>query len=106
MSGSEGGFLDGMAARGLALLIALGCAGVLGYIHRDDMFPPEKQAAAEDGVFQRCYAKRSGDITKMLKNRLVKEAQAKLFYARAEALCRDLARKASSAQAPPIRGLK
>lgn len=105
MSAAEDDFLDGWIARGLALLVAAGCVGVLAYIHRDDLFPREERAMAESGVFVRCYAERRGQIDEMVKSGVVKDAQAALFRARAEALCRDLERKAGAA-APPVRGLR
>lgn len=105
MSASEGDFLDGRIARGLALLVAAGCIGVLAYIHREDLFPTEERATVAGGVFGRCYAERRGQIAEMVRNGVVKDARAALFRARAEALCRDMERKAGAA-APPVRGLR
>ena len=92
---SQTGFLDGLAARGIAILVFFACAGALAYIHRDDLFPEEAPAAAQaEDPFTACFAKRSADIASMLDEGAIKPAQAKLFRARAEAMCRDQVRRA------------
>lgn len=89
------GVLDGVAARGVAVLVFFACAGALAYIHRDDLFPQEAPVAASaDDPFAKCFAKRSADIASMRNEGAIKPAQAALFRARAEAMCRDQARKA------------
>lgn len=96
MSGARrNSVLDGPAARLVAVGVALACVAVLGYIHRDDLFPPEPALTAKtDDPFQRCFAKRAADIGRMAAEGLIKVAQAALFRARAEAMCRDRARNA------------
>ena len=79
--------------RPIARIVALGvCAlslGVLGYIHRDELFPGEAaEAAAADDPFARCFAERSGQIDAMLRDGTIRPDQARLFRQRAEALCR------------------
>lgn len=94
-------FLDSAAARGLAVLVFLGCVAALGYIHRKDLFPDSRvQAPAVDDVFGKCFAQRRADIAGMEKQGVADVARTKLFLARAEALCRDMARKAEKGQAP------
>lgn len=72
-SDSGGAFLDGKVARGLAVLVFLGCFAVLGIIHRDDLFP-ESQAGASgaEDFFGACFAKRKADIANMEKQGVVK----------------------------------
>lgn len=104
--GASGGgaFLDSKAARGLAVLVFLGCVAALGAIHRDDLFPESQaQATGTEDVFGKCFAQRKADIANMEKQGVVKPAQAKLFRNRAEALCRDMARKAEKGQGLPRR---
>lgn len=92
---TQTGVLDGVAARGVAILVFFACAGALAYIHRDDLFPEEAPVAARaDDPFAKCFAKRSADIASMQKEGAIKPAQAALFRTRAEAMCRDQARKA------------
>ncbi len=82
------GFLESRAARGLALLIFLGCVGLLAWLHRDDLLPapPEDRRAADDPVAL-CLAERSPAIDRMVGDGLIDEARASLFKDRAEALC-------------------
>lgn len=97
------GVLDGMAARGVAILVFFACAGTLAYIHRDDLFPDAPPVAAQaDDPFARCFAKRSADIASMQKEGAIKLAQAALFRTRAEAMCRDQARKAEGRRDPSL----
>jgi hypothetical protein len=48
------------------------------------------QAAAVDAddPFARCFAERSAQVDRMLAEDVIEEAQAELFKARAEAMCR------------------
>lgn len=104
MTDAAGGtpFLDSLAARGLAVLVFFGCVAALGYIHRNDLFPKSRaQPSAGEDFFGRCFAERKADIANMEKQGVIKPAQAKLFQARAEALCRDLARKAEQGRGAP-----
>ncbi|MEX0696203.1 MAG: hypothetical protein WD014_05920 [Dongiaceae bacterium] len=92
-------FLDRPAARWLAVLCAAAALGVLGYIHRDDLFPPEDLGLAADPAFADCYAPRAADIDKMRQEGLIDDAQATLFKGRAEAMC--VAQTQGDAAGPP-----
>jgi hypothetical protein len=94
-------FLDRPLARGLALLVFVACAGALAWIHRDDLFPAERRAAAADGPFARCFAGRRGDIDDMLAQGLIDEGRAALFLSRAEAMCRAETGGGGAPPAPP-----
>ncbi|MEX2009879.1 MAG: hypothetical protein WEC41_06765 [Dongiaceae bacterium] len=92
-------FLDRPAARWLAVLCAVAALGVLGYIHRDDLFPPEDLGLAADPAFAECYGPRAVDADKMLRENVIDEAQATLFKSRAEAFC--IAQTQDDAGGPP-----
>ena len=77
--------LDGPAARVAALAVFLLAAAALGWVHRDDIFPPEKTAA--DDPVALCVAGRWAGIDGMVADGTVDTARAALFKARAEALC-------------------
>jgi hypothetical protein len=81
-------FLDRPLARVLALLVFVACAGALAWIHRDDLFPPERSEVAGDDPFAHCFAERRGDIDTMLAEGVIDEERAALFLSRAEAMCR------------------
>jgi hypothetical protein len=95
-------FLDRPAARLLAVLCAAAALGVLGYIHRDDLFPPEDLGAAADPAFAECYAPRAADADKMLREGVIDDSQATLFKGRAEAFCIALTRRRRGP--PPLPG--
>ena len=76
--------LDGPAARLVALGVVLLVVGALGWFHRDDIFPPEKVA---NSPAERCIAERWAGIDAMAADGIIDAARAKLFKARAEALC-------------------
>ena len=82
------GALDRPAARLVALAVFLLAAGALGWFHRDDIFPP---AAVADSPAERCIAERWAGIDAMAAEGTIDAARAKLFKARAEALCRSQA---------------
>ena len=87
-----------MAALGVAVLAAL----ALGYIHRDDLFPPDAgsaDAAAADPVAL-CLAERSADIDGMVTDGTIDEARAALFKSRAEALCQSTVGGGNNAPPP------
>jgi len=86
-SGRHESPLDRPAARAVAFLVFLGVAGLLGWIHRDDLFPPELAAVAADDPVAVCFAARAADIDRMQTEGTIGAEQAKLFKARAEALC-------------------
>ncbi len=88
--GARRGALDGPAARGTALGVFLLAAGALGWFHRDDIFPPEVAALADDPAAA-CIAERWAGIDAMAADGTIDPARAKLFKARAEALCRSQA---------------
>ena len=87
--------LDGPLARlgaaGVLVLVAL----LLGYVHRDDLFPPEGAAVAADDPVARCFAQRAADIDQMLAEDTIRPAQAELFKDRARALCQAQAGQAA-----------
>ncbi len=78
--------LDGRAARVVALGVFLLAAGALGWFHRDDIFPPDAAALADNPI-ARCIAERWAGIDEMAADGTVDAARAKLFKARAEAWC-------------------
>lgn len=85
-------FLDRPAARLVALLVAVLAFSLLGWIHRDDLFPPPPGAAGPgDAAFLACYEPRAAQIAKSLADGDLSEDQARLFTNRAEAFCRDTA---------------
>ncbi|NIR29119.1 MAG: hypothetical protein GWN84_07340, partial [Gammaproteobacteria bacterium] len=81
-------FLDTRAARLVAFVVMLAALAGLGYYHRDDLFPPEKEAPPEDAAYLRCLEKQYAGIERMVKEGVVAEERADLFRQRAEALCR------------------
>jgi hypothetical protein len=79
--------LDRPAARVVALGVFLVAAGVLGWFHRDDIFPPEAAALADNPI-ARCIAERWAGIDRMAAEDPIDAARAKRFKASAEAWCR------------------
>ena len=94
-------FLDRPAARGVAALLLLLVAASLGWIHRDDLFPPEKAAVPADDPVALCVAQRAADIDQMLADGVIQADQATLFKSRAEALCQ--AQEGQGAGPQPVR---
>ncbi len=86
-SPQEVSFLDRPVARLLAIGVALLMAAALGFMHRDDLFPPEEAAADPDDPVALCFAERAKDIDAMLAEGTINAQQAELFKGRAEALC-------------------
>jgi len=82
--------LEGRAARIVALGVFGLCAAILGYMHREDIFPPE---AAEDAAlnpeFVACRDKRVATVDKMLSDGVIQEQQHKQFTERAVSICAD-----------------
>ena len=99
MSERPPSFLDRPAARWLAVLCAAAALGVLGYMHRDDLFPPEDLGSAADPAFAACYGPRAADADKMRREGVINDDQATLFKARAEAYC--IAQTRGEASGPP-----
>lgn len=95
--------LDRPAARLAAVGIAALCALALGYIHRDDLFPPDTASAeAATDPAALCLAERAAEIDQMVSDGIVDEARATLFKSRAEALCQ--ATVGGGNNAPPLPG--
>jgi hypothetical protein len=91
---------DGLLGRGIALVVALGAAGLLVWIHRDDLFPREKPpeaASAEPDIYKDCVRERGGDIERMVAEKTIDPERAALFRSRMEAMCRAEAQKAAGA---------
>jgi hypothetical protein len=80
--------LDRPLARGLALLLCVGCIALLVWIEREQLFPSEAAAGPDDPA-QACIAERSGQIDRMLAEGVIEPAQAELFKSRAAAMCQD-----------------
>jgi hypothetical protein len=101
-------FLDGPYARLAALACFLISAGVLAYVHRDDLLGRKavtKPESAADDAFARCYAAAKTPIDRMLSEKLIKAEEAGLFRQRAEARCRAQTRDAGGPPAPGGPGL-
>ncbi len=90
LPGARRGALDGPTARVVALGVVLLVAAALGWFHRDDIFPPEVAALADDPA-ARCIAERWAGIDEMAAEGTIDAPRAKLFKARAEAWCRSQA---------------
>lgn len=80
--------LDRPAARLAALAVAAAAAGVLLAMHWEDIFPPERPAAAGTAAFRACLEARVDDVEGMLDEGVIDEGQAARFRGRAEAYCR------------------
>jgi hypothetical protein len=93
--------LDRPAARVVAGLVFLGAVGLLGWLHRDDFFPPEAPPVAADDPVALCLAQRSADIAQMEKDEVITADQAKLFASRAEAFCQAQFGGGSGPPPPP-----
>ncbi len=95
-----GSLLDGPLARLAALAVLLGVIALLGWIHRERLFPPDPAAVAADDPAALCFAERAVDIDAMAAEGTITEAQASLFKSRAEAFCQ--AQAGGSAGPPPL----
>jgi hypothetical protein len=93
--------LDRPAARLAALGVVVLVAAILGYIHRNDLFPPEAAEAAANDPAAACIAQRAAGIDGMFADGTINAEQASLFKGRAEALCRA---QAGQTGAPPLPG--
>ncbi len=85
--------LDRPPARVAAFGVFLLAVSALAWMHRDDIFPPEKTAADDPVAF--CIAGRWAGIDEMVANGTVDTARAELFKSRAEALCQAQAGQGS-----------
>ena len=82
-------FWEGAGARGISLVIILICLASLGYIHRNDLFPPEAKKV-ETGLnpeFVKCRAARLGSVEKMRNDKIINASQYDTFKSRALAFC-------------------
>jgi hypothetical protein len=86
MASGPAAFLDRPLARGLALLVFVGCAGALAWLERAWLFPPE--VAADDPVAL-CIAERSAQIDDLVADGRIQTGQAELFKSRVRTLCQS-----------------
>ena len=93
--------LDRPVARGLAVLVFLGCVVALVYIERERLWHAAADQSAADEPFARCFAERAAEIDRMVAENLIEEAQAELFKTRAEAMCRAMT-EGTGGGAPPL----
>ena len=93
--------LDRPLARLGALGVFVAVAGLLGYTHRDDLFPPPVPAVDANDPVALCLAERRPGIEAMRAEGTIDDQQAELFLARAEALCQA---QAGQTGAPPMPG--
>ena len=84
---SSTSFLDRPAARLIALGVVALVIASLGFIHREDLFPPEPAAVVADDPVALCFARRSAEIDQMLAEGVINPAQSGQFKGRAEAYC-------------------
>ncbi len=92
--------LDRPLARFGALGVFFAVAALLGYIHRDDLFPPPAPAVDPNDPVALCLAERAVGIAAMLADGTIDEGQAELFMSRAEALCQAQAGQAGAPALP------
>lgn len=86
-------FLDRPAARLVAALVILLCAGLLAYIHRDDIrryvgADLDAESDVRGDPAAACIEQRFAEIDGMIDEGVVDPGQADLFRQRAEAMCR------------------
>jgi hypothetical protein len=85
---AERSFLDRPAARVLALLVFLACAGALAWLHRAELLRGAAHGGSADDPSVACYAERAAQIDRMLSEGAISATQAELFKSRAGAMCR------------------
>jgi len=95
-SNDPGSRLDKPLARLGALGVFFAVAALLGYVHRDDLFPPPAPALDPNDPVALCLAERAPGIEAMRADGTIDERQAKLFMSRAEALCQAQAGQAGA----------
>ena len=95
-----GSRLDRPFARLGALGVFFAVAALLGYVHRDDLFPPPAPAVDPNDPVALCLAERAPGIAAMRADGTIDERQAALFMSRAEALCQAQAGQASAPALP------
>ena len=96
----SGSPLDRAAARLAALGVFFAVVALLGYVHRDDLFPPPAAALDPDDPVALCLAERAPGIEAMRAEGTIDERQAELFLSRAEALCQAQAGQANTPALP------
>lgn len=92
----RGSILDGPAARVIAAAVFVGAVGLLGWLHRDDLFPNAKApspTAGEDPAFLACLKQRTADVDRMLAEKLIDAARAEAIRASIEGICRSQTQK-------------
>ncbi len=99
-SNDPGSPLDRPLARLGALGVFFAVAALLGYVHRDDLFPAPAPAVDPNDPVALCLAERAPGIEAMRADGTIDERQAKLFMSRAEALCQAQAGQASAPALP------
>ncbi len=92
--------LDRPFARLGALGVFFAVAALLGYIHRDDLFPPPVPAVDPNDPVALCLAERAPGIAAMRADGTITEGRAELFLTRAEALCQAQAGQANAPALP------
>ena len=92
--------LDKPFARYSALGVFFAVAALLGYVHRDDLFPPPVPAVDPNDPVALCLAGRAPGIEAMRADGTIDELQAELFLTRAEALCQAQAGQANAPALP------
>ena len=90
--------LDRPVSRLGALGVFFAVVALLGYVHRDDLFPPPAAALDPNDPVAICLAERLPGIEAMRADGTIDERQAELFATRAEALCQAQAGQAQSGQ--------
>ena len=99
-SNDPGSRLDKPLARLGALGVFFAVAALLGYVHRDDLFPAPAPAVDPNDPVALCLAERAPGIEAMRADGTIDERQAKLFMSRAAALCQAQAGQASAPALP------
>ena len=94
--------LDRPVARIAALAVFVAVVALLGYIHRDDIFPPPAAAIDPNDPVALCLVERMPAIEAMRADGTIDERQAELFASRAEALCQ--AQSGQTGAPPPLPG--
>ncbi len=99
-SNDPGSRLDRPFARLGALGVFVAVVALLGYVHRDDLFPPPAPALDPNDPVALCLAERAPGIAAMRADGTIDERQAALFLTRAEALCQAQAGQANAPALP------
>ena len=90
--------LDSAVSRLGALAVFLAVVVLLGFIHRDDLFPPPATAIDPNDPVALCVAERAPAIEAMRADGTIDERQAELFMSRTKALCQAQAGQSPSGQ--------